>query len=76
MFLPAEFKELLYLAVKVTLLDFPTQVCVCTFLCTHSFREHPHEFRKLVCEQSQHGGEGTQAGCEEDEEGQLLLRVH
>lgn len=49
------------------------QVCVCAH--THSFREHPHEFRKLVCEQSQHGSERTQAGCEEDEEGQLLLGV-
>lgn len=43
--------------------------------CTHSFSKHSHEFRELVCEQSQHGGEGAETGREEDEEGQLLLGV-
>lgn len=42
---------------------------------THSFGEHAHELGELVCEQSQHGGEGAEAGREQDEEGQLLLRV-
>lgn len=29
-----------------------------------------------MCEHGQHGGEGAQACCEEDEEGELFLWVH
>ena len=56
-----------------SLQTFQTGVAAC--VCTHSFSKHSHELGKLVCEQSQHGGEGAETGCEEDEEGQLLLRV-
>lgn len=48
-------------------------MCVCVY--TYSFSKHSHKFRELVCEQSQHGSEGAETSCEEDEEGQLLLRV-
>lgn len=42
----------------------------------HSFCEDPHKLRELVCQEGQHGCEGTQSGSEENEEGKLLLRVN
>lgn len=43
---------------------------------TYSFDKDAHEIGELVCEHSQHGSEGAQACCKQDEEWQLLLRVH
>ena len=42
---------------------------------TYGFDEDTHKVRELVCEHGQHGSEGTQACCEQDEEWQLFLRV-
>ena len=44
--------------------------------CTYRLGDDAHGLRVLVCEEGEQGGEGAQAGREEDEEGQLLLRVH
>lgn len=49
---------------------------VCLGVCANRFGKDAHEFRELMREQSQHGGEGAEAGREEDEEGELLLGVH
>jgi hypothetical protein len=43
---------------------------------THGFSEDSHELGELVCEEGQHGGEGTETSREQDEEWQFLLRVH
>lgn len=43
---------------------------------THSFCKDPHKFRELVCQEGQHGCEGTQSSSEENEEGKLLLWVN
>lgn len=43
---------------------------------TYCFGKDTHELRELVCEHGQHGSEGAEARCEEDEEGQLFLWVH
>ncbi len=37
---------------------------------------HPHGVWVLVGEEGEEGGEAAEPGREEDEEGQLLLRVH
>lgn len=43
---------------------------------TYCFGKDTHELRELMCEHGQHGSEGAKARCEEDEEGELFLRVH
>ncbi len=40
------------------------------------FLTHPHGVWVLVGEEGEEGGEAAEPGREEDEEGQLLLRVH
>ena len=41
-----------------------------------SFCEDSHKFRKLMCQEGQHGCEGAQSSSEEDEEGKFLLWVN
>lgn len=43
---------------------------------TYSFRKNDHQLGELVREQGEHRREGTQARCEVDEKGELLLRVN
>lgn len=43
---------------------------------THSFCEDPHKFRELMCQEGQHGCEGTQSSSKQNKEGKLLLWVN
>lgn len=42
----------------------------------HSFSKKDHQLRKLVCEEGKHCRKGTQACCEMNEKGELLLWVN
>ncbi len=48
-----------------------TEVCD-----THGFSKHSHELWELMREERQHSCEGAETRREEDEERQLLLRIH
>lgn len=54
----------------------PAHYCPPSQVNTHSFCEDTHKFWELMCQESQHGCEGTQSSSEEDEEGELLLGVN
>ena len=43
---------------------------------TYRLGDNPHGFWVLVCEEREQCGERAEAGCEEDEEGKLLLWIH
>lgn len=57
--------------------DFPCHLPEASPLAnTHSFGKDPHEFRELMCQEGQHGCEGTQSSSKENKEGKLLFGVN
>ena len=58
-------------------LDFPCPLPAASPLAnTHSFCKDPHKFRELMCQEGQHGCEGTQSSSKENKEGKLLFWVN